>query len=145
MHAAGIIATLLAATSVSANRLDNAERYAVCPENYDTYCCMTVVPHSVSCRNRRCKDELGWSCIYGLGKVDSIKTCLQDAAHAGRVSAYCKRPGFEYVFPQKGWLTCPAGKASNIIQNKQVLWIGTRMDRRLFRPDAEALRLPKLA
>jgi hypothetical protein len=70
--------------------------YPVCPENYSTYCCFTVVPYTTHCTQKTgCKNEPGWSCIAGAGKVDSIRTCLEEKPD---LSAYCKRPGYEY-FP----------------------------------------------
>lgn len=74
----------------------NEESYPLCPANYDTYCCFTVVPYSNHCRRGRCKQEYGWSCLSGPGKVDSIRTCLtREDQEAPKMSAYCKRPGYQ--------------------------------------------------
>lgn len=72
----------------------NEKRYPLCPETYDTYCCLTVVPYTNHCSRGRCKQENGWSCPMGRGKVASIRTCLEED-ESGRLSAYCKRPGVQ--------------------------------------------------
>lgn len=77
----------------------NEDRYPLCPDDYSTYCCMTVVPYTNICHRGRCKQEYGWSCVAGQGKVDSIRACLAED-DGGRLSAYCKKPGYEYVSSQ---------------------------------------------
>ena len=66
--------------------------YPLCPENYDTYCCGLLFPSTTRCRGRKCEHGQAWSCVMGVGKVDSIRTCLEE--HENK-SAFCKRPGAE--------------------------------------------------
>lgn len=73
----------------------DAESYPICPENYDTYCCMTVVPFTNTCQAGRCKYKPGWSCVFGLGKVDLIRQCEEDEDRQKR--PFCKRPGYKCV------------------------------------------------
>ncbi|KAI9162861.1 hypothetical protein HJFPF1_04456 [Paramyrothecium foliicola] len=93
MHFKNLLATALAA-GVTANGVSHDDRrYPKCPENYETYCCFTVVPYSTSCRRGRCTNEPGWSCVMGAGKVDSIRICQKEYDEK---TAYCKRPGYKY-------------------------------------------------
>lgn len=82
------------------------EVYPICPVDYDTYCCFTIVPYSNHCRRGRCTKEYGWSCISGRGKVDSIRSCLADDVDDEgnpRLRAYCKKPGEEYFPSALSW------------------------------------------
>ncbi|KAH8807939.1 hypothetical protein F5884DRAFT_349915 [Xylogone sp. PMI_703] len=76
-------------------------RYPICPENYETYCCMTVVPYSNSCSGGKCTNNPGWSCVMGPGKVESMKYCLKEVG--GNKDAFCKRPGYEYFGSVLKW------------------------------------------
>lgn len=101
MHFATLLLPLLAATGAHANGrgftptpadLANwEESYPLCPEDYETYCCLTAVPYSHRCRRRQCTNEYGWSCV-GRGKVDSVRACLTEEENK---TAYCKKPGEE--------------------------------------------------
>lgn len=102
MHIASLLLPLLAATGTTANGrgftlpqdlgVDNEPAtYPLCPEHYDTYCCFLVTPYTNSCRRGRCTSGLGWTCAAGPGKVDSIRTCLEEVG--GNMRAFCKRPG----------------------------------------------------
>ncbi|CAG9983973.1 unnamed protein product [Clonostachys byssicola] len=97
MYFASALATLLAAASVSASGpvygMDGVAKYPICPDGYDTYCCMTVTPYSHSCSRGRCSNSPGWSCIIGPGKVESMKYCMNEVG--GNKGPYCKKPGYE--------------------------------------------------
>lgn len=69
------------------------KKFPLCPDNYDTYCCVTMVPYTNNCRQRSCFSDMGWVCAAGPGKVDSIRTCLEDVP--GNKNAFCRRPGEE--------------------------------------------------
>ncbi|CAH0041320.1 unnamed protein product [Clonostachys rhizophaga] len=97
MYFASALATLLAAASVSASGpiygMDGIAKYPICPDGYETYCCMTVTPYSHSCSRGRCSNTPGWSCVIGPGKVESMKYCMNELG--GNKDPYCKKPGYE--------------------------------------------------
>lgn len=82
--------SIITTTDDSANLL--SKFYPLCPVDYDTYCCITVVPYTNTCRAGRCRHEYGWSCPGGPGKVSSIRECAEQ--HVDK-TAFCKRPGEE--------------------------------------------------
>ncbi|KAH7324396.1 hypothetical protein B0I35DRAFT_161188 [Stachybotrys elegans] len=71
-----------------------------CPEGYETYCCVSVVPYLEECQEGTCFDEQGWTCLAGPGKVESINYC--DAEFRDN-TAYCKKPGREYFASLIEW------------------------------------------
>lgn len=108
MHLPGILVAACGAIGVCARNIPQGgyglnappvipntapQRYPLCPEEYETYCCHAVAPYSKFCINGECLAEPNWMCVLGPGKVESIRYCAEEVG--GDKVPFCKRPGYE--------------------------------------------------